>query len=422
MIQFVCGKPRHGKTRWAFTKLLVNELRLTDRYVCTNVAVIPEKLAECLQKKYGTDFNIRKRLRILTDQECFRFWRHFGPGLDLEGRKEVFQDDDEPEEEEGDGDKKGKKKKKRKLTVPDFSERESVSVHYLIDEAHILYPARRWYLVGDEALWCASQHAKMGDDWTFITQALSQVDSQLRGLGEEFHYMTNHAKRKQFFGLIKSANVFSRRMYYQPVKADTDQACEELRMYTLDKEIANCYKTASGVGIVGKLADVGQDKRTGLPFWTWGVVGVVALVLLWNAPSAWAWAAGKVVNGIEGKTRAAITSKSVPGQVAGDSPGAAVAAQSVKWADLQRSGSAPSVSVKPAAEDGKPFKPVYLTGVVWFGRSMARVFLSDGRVYTLADRELQYVSKTTAIVDGVLYRFCPAGVVDSSQPGRSGRP
>ena len=49
---------------------------------------------------------------------------------------------------------------------------------------------------------------------------------------------------------------------------------------------------------------------------------------------------------------------------------------------------------------------VYLTGVVMMD-GKARVFLSNGDVYTSDDRELKFISKRMVIISGKKYGFAP---------------
>lgn len=412
-INFVVGKPRAGKSYWSFHKLLVEELRTSDRMICTNIAVIPEELAATLQEDYGTDFGIRKRLRILTEEECFKFWWHYGPGLTIQGSKVVGAAD-------GDADGKGPDGKKvRNITVPDFAERQLFRVHFLIDEAHIMFPARRWYLIGDECMYTASQHAKLGDDWTFITQNLKQIDSQLRGLGQEFHYLRNHGKEKAWGGFFKSPNRFSRRMYLEPFTGT--QTCEEIRFYKLDPRYAKCYRTEAGVGIVGKLADTQSDKRKALP--AWGMLVVLAVIgyLLLQLPSAVGWVFGTVLNTADSAARKVM----VGGMPKGPAP---VATNGVRMpatvADVFTNG--PRYSIQrsdgragPQVQTRAPAEGVYVTGIVTMPKT--RVYLSDGRVYQEGDPELNRVTKRSVMIDGLTYFLNGGSQAGGSQVGNGAR-
>lgn len=62
------------------------------------------------------------------------------------------------------------------------------------------------------------------------------------------------------------------------------------------------------------------------------------------------------------------------------------------------------IQTSPQTEE-KP-KEVFLTGISTFG-GLVKVFLSNGEVYTSADKDLQFVSRQMAIVNGKSYRFAP---------------
>ena len=51
---------------------------------------------------------------------------------------------------------------------------------------------------------------------------------------------------------------------------------------------------------------------------------------------------------------------------------------------------------------------IFITGIVTLG-GVIRVCLSDGRMYSNRDLELQWVSKEAALISGRLYRFRAGG-------------
>ncbi len=403
-IVFVTGKPRSGKSYWSFHKLLVNELRVSKRKICTNIHVRQEELAEQLQRDYGSDFDVRHRLRILTDQESLHFWRFWGPGIECEKLTEVFIREDPLivrwYEEHGIPlpDKAAKP-----FLAPDFTYGyPDEGVHFLIDEVHVFFNARRWQSTGDEALYAASQHAKLTQDWALITQNLKQVDSQLRGVAQEFHYLRNHAKEKSWGGFIKSPSVFSRRMYLEPFTGASGQQCEELRFYKLNLDYAKCYKTEAGVGIVGKLADMTDDKRKGLPAWSMAFAIVVCLLAIWKTPAAIGWVANKFFGQAEKAAVASVKKPLPPARpVTNDPPRSLVQTNHVPFRSIEGTNLPPGY-----AKEHSITNKVRLTGVVLLpGKKEARVYLSDGRVFTNLDPELQLVSKTAAIISGKVYTF-----------------
>ena len=198
---FVSGKPRAGKTWWAFTKLLVNEIRTSKRFIVTNISVDLEELAGVLHEDYGETYDLRHRVRMLNENETGRFWLHPAPGVDITATRSIGEE--EGEEGAALDVVEQKKKKKKPLVVPDFSCVPDPGTLFLIDECHVFFSARRWQRTGDDCLYYCSQHAKLTHDVILISQNLKQVDSQLRELAQEYHYLRNHSKERQWLGLMK---------------------------------------------------------------------------------------------------------------------------------------------------------------------------------------------------------------------------
>lgn len=243
-IHFISGKPRGGKTLYAF-QLLVEELVYGKRLVVTNIAVKLGELNAYLQKHYpDADIDLHERLRILTDDEVLTFFAYRtatgGPLFEVPDDKQW---------------KAGAKLDLSCVTGP--------GVLYLIDEVHLYFDARRWMEVGRSCGLYFSQHAKLGDDIVGITQVVGDVEKRFRNRAQDFTYMRNLSKEK--LGFFRAPDAFVRSTYSKP-EGGTNKPMDT-KPFRLNLDLANCYDTSAGVGILGRLdADKGR-KAKGLPFW-----------------------------------------------------------------------------------------------------------------------------------------------------------
>ncbi|KAF0178698.1 MAG: Zonular occludens toxin (Zot) [Limisphaerales bacterium] len=257
-VSFIVGKPGGGKSMLA-TRVVLNELVTTDRYVVTNVPLRPKRLIEYALAKYGAHVN-PARIRILNDEETKQFFLHRAgnhvAAMPPDGTNGVVD--------------------YKRCTGPDGIERDNgelLPVFYVIDEAHLHFGARDWAKTGKPAMWYLSQHRHFGDNVVFVTQSWKNVDGAFRRLAQEFTTCVNLSKRRAFG--FRLPPVFMLRTFDQePTPYATEVSSEAHRM---DAEgLASCYDTAAGVGITTGLADT-RDKPTGF-HWGWGLA-CVALVL-----------------------------------------------------------------------------------------------------------------------------------------------
>jgi len=203
MIRFISGKPGAGKTLYAVLRL-VDELRMTNRAVVTNMAIelhpwvdgggVPRLgLLQSLQKEFGSTFDAEDRLYLLSDEQVKRFyaWR---PEVD-DG---VIRFRELPLD--------GPQRQARfKLTkgVP--------GVAYFIDEAHEFFASRDWQETGKETLSWASQQRRAGDDAWLLTQVVGNVEKQLRGVSQECVWLVNH--RLQSLAMFRQPDMLSYRVF-----------------------------------------------------------------------------------------------------------------------------------------------------------------------------------------------------------------
>ena len=261
-IHFVTGRPGAGKSFYSM-KMIIEELRGTERRIVTNLAIIAENLAEMLHEKHGETFDLLNRLHLITDEEIEYFYCHRGsniPTLRL------------------DVDKKGKPDK-----FDIQAAQESGGVFYILDEVHLKFGARNWQNMGNAAIYYSSQHRKLGDDVVLITQAPKMVDTTFRNLAQDYTVLRNHALETLMF--FKQPKIFTRQTFLNlPGPNETPM---EKGTFRLDMDVANCYDTSQGVGIHSRgEADTGEDRRKGLPWWV-GILGFLVLVyLIAQLPSA----------------------------------------------------------------------------------------------------------------------------------------
>ena len=260
-IHFVTGRPGAGKGLYCM-KLLIEELRGTDRKIVSNFALKPDDLAEYLHDKFGTTYNLLERWCKITDDQIAEFYLYRGedsPKLDAEYTET----------------KSGLKKP---TSFDITAAQEGGGVFYVLDEVHLKFGARDWQMMGKATMYYSSQHRKLGDDVILATQAPKNVDNQFRSLAQDYTVLRNHGMEMLLFW--KQPNVFSRQTFLDlPNKMESPM---EKGTFRLDKAVADCYDTSQGVGILSRGdADKLGDRRKGLPWWTAIIaVGILIYVVL----------------------------------------------------------------------------------------------------------------------------------------------
>ncbi|HHZ94129.1 MAG TPA: hypothetical protein EYN67_00915 [Flavobacteriales bacterium] len=286
-IHFVTGRPGAGKGLYAM-RLLVEELRSSNRPIITNFPLLKDKLAEYMTEEHGESFDILTRVILLEEKEDLaNFYRvrkvkkdgslHF---LDVET------------------DSKGK------AVSYDIDGAQDGGVYYLLDEVHIVFGARDWQEMGRAVLFYASQHRKLGDECILISQVPKNVDSQFRSIAQSFHVLRNHGMEK--FLWFKQPSMFARHTFLNmPTGARGEQPLEQ-SYFKLDVRQANCYETARGVGLApkdGAQADKGEDNRGGIHiYWLLPAFLAVAVLIWWGVRASARGAVNLVVGDGDGPT------------------------------------------------------------------------------------------------------------------------
>lgn len=261
MIRAISGNPGGGKSYYA-VKLLGDELIETDRIIVTNIVLKPLGVIEYLAKKGRSDINFYERVVLIGNDNCRinkaeydddylrAFWRFRTPDL-------ILPEISDKEAKEGG-------------VRPSMDTFGGRGVHYFLDEVHEFLNSREWRSVGPIILWYMAKHRHFGDDVTWITQHIPNVDSQFRSVTQEYIYCRNFGyERLKWFA---KGNYFTATTYLEPFTGK--QTEQEKVKYTLDKKgIGNCYYTS--------LANVKADtnrKARGLPVWVF--YGILALFVI----------------------------------------------------------------------------------------------------------------------------------------------
>lgn len=347
MIQFLTGKPGDGKSLFA-TRQILEDLINTDRFIVTNIPLVPEKVQEYVSAR-REGFNFDDRVKVIPDAEVYEFYRHRSGGLVL------------PWSPDRDAGQDGTKR----LTRPDFTDvmkknfmrisevpAAQIPVSYYIDETHNFFSARDWATNGRGTLYYASQHRHLHDEIILITQVMENVEKQLRGLASETHIIRNQLRRR--VGPFRLRPIFRVKSYYGVPQGFNATAYAESSFELDPAKVASCYKTTGALGVFQKPEDKKNKGR--FPWWmaiVFAAVGIAALM--------------SVVFVIPGWIARRATDKFKPAHDA-VSKGAP--------------GSAPAAAEKEKIDPDLP--PAKTPPVVWTGRMQRGkqlwYFLSDGRV------------------------------------------
>jgi len=383
MIEFKLGKTGSGKS-YLCVKEIIDFLRDTNAYIATNMSLELGELNAYMQRHWpDRSIDTIGRVRILDAKESAEFFLHREYGNDLPAVS---------------------KSEEKLLHFPDFeaaAQKSGRPIVYVIDEAHIHFDARAWAQVGQTMNFYCSQHEKFSAHIILCTQFLKQVELRLREHASQFTECTNHAIRNIL--IFKQPKYFTATITYKapPCPAETSDR------YTLDKEIAACYRTTGGVGVNGAIAQRFTKNRKGWPIWTAPVIGLGLVLALSYGPSfLLKWGAKKTL-GVEETTQAHTDQTTRPLSI---SP---VIPPVEKQTDKYLVGQVP--------------EGVYLTGAIRHGQRFV-IVLSDGTVRTDRDNwdqknpPIEAVSRTFADVAGRRYYYRPRPAKETPQAGAGTAP
>jgi len=374
MIHFFLGKPGGGKSYRALREI-VDELVYGERVIVTNVALRLPELNAWLQKNHPTkSVDLHERIRILDEDEARHFYLH----------RETGKDFTQPGDEET----------KRGARV-DYGDMASLRpVMYVIDEVHVFFDARNWMATGPHVTFYNSQHRKAGDEIFFITQFLDLVDKRLKGFSQDFILIRNYKLERLF--LFRGPPYHGAKTYQSPPTGLNAIACHE-EFFTLDLELAACYNTTAGVGMISGRTKPQERRMKGLHP-AFAVVAVVgAIVGLWYLPDLISAGVLKAIGGATEGVNQAVSPVAKHEERPEGSP------------DLPRK------VEKPANEPAQPPTGVFVAGYVVKGDKI-NVVLTDGRVFTEGDAGLGKVMRNGAFVNGEFLFLRPVERTKSAPP------
>lgn len=267
-LRFIVGKPGGGKS-FVATKMMLDDLANSEVMIITNVPLVWGECNAYLQTNYPkVSVDLHERLRILDDREVFEFYRYRSGGLELEPS---------PDSQEGKKMRKADFIDSMKAQFHRITESKDFQrpVHYYIDEAHNYFNAREWQEIGRALLYYVSQHRHLHDNIYLITQALANVEKQLKSVAQDYNVMRNMAKES--IGIFHQKGVFRRRAYYTEPNGNA-QHYEQSNLKLDFEKVGKCYKTCGALGLGYDQAETDR-KPFKLPYWTlWG--GAAALLVL----------------------------------------------------------------------------------------------------------------------------------------------
>lgn len=388
-IVFVSSGIGGGKSLYA-TRQICLELERSERMIVTNVPIFLEDapdgymtIQEWCHKYVDRAIDVKSRVRKLTEEEVFEFWRYL-PG------KEVMPNVQ-------------RQTPSGPIVVPELQSRQGDGgCFYVLDEVHLAFASRDWSKIGNKVEHYMSQLRKMNDDLWLISQHPEKVDKNFRRNATEWLYLQNMAK-KRLFGGVSLKGRFRFFIYSQmPTRTDKPDASGWFQL--MDKEYQKCYSTMAGSGLQGKLAPE-QSRHKGKGPWVWAVIILLCIGLAFLIPKALAYATGRMVGfavkGVSHGVEKSLTGNLMPQTVTNVSS-ARPLSRRVDRPDVQE-------DLSESADLG-----VRMGGFAHLPSGVL-VFLTDGSTYTLGDGHCLYVSPEYCVVDGKKYlRYTGGGL----GPGR----
>lgn len=371
----ILGKPGGGKSYFALLEI-IEELVFGIRTIVTNLPLDLGALNAYLQKNYpNADIDLHKRVRLLTEEETKFFFAHREYGRDF-----VI-----PSEEET-------KRTGAHIQYGDPS--LMVPVFYIIDEAHVCFDARAWMTSGPHLTFYNSQHRKFGDEVWFITQFLALLDKRCTGFSQEFITVRNYGmERLAFFKGPKGQHVATTTLS----KPDGNAVVTNTRNFRLDVEIANCYCTTAGVGIMSGRSSKPREKETkGLQWWYAIPLVVLVIIGLIMAPDLIGKAAVGGLNKMTGVATKATTA--AVGRASGNPPVPPFPSPIQPPPEYNN-------SRQSSAHLAAPLPQVWVDGIIW-NAGRVTVILTDGREYEGA--EIKAIAMDGCqLQNGEVYRMKP---------------
>ena len=393
-ICIIFGPGGSGKSFYQL-HVVVKELRSSRRNIVTNLAINVPELNAYLEREYPTEkIDLVDRLRILTDGEggeAEHFWDFRGP-------------------------------RRWSLLVPEelgMEEDKGLNgVAYLIDEAGLNgFNAQGWAMRehgttrGSRASWYLDQQRKLGDNVYASHNGTNPhgIAKPFRDKAHDFSQLRNGRLRKM--GVFKARGVFTAWHYYVEPGPNVEYYAKE--DFPLDMDLASCYRTGDGVGIVGGKADIGA-KVKGIPVLMAFPLAIALGSLCWIVP----WFLGHSLNRhIKGASSTVHMGVSAGIKAVGGVEGAQRAGNA--GAQAPSFDAAVTVSGYAEYDDGGLGLAEAGRGLVRAAKRRLEVLMSDGQRYTSEDVEIKRLSSLFWEIDGKVYRYLKPVVVDKNGGGIS---
>jgi len=394
MIEGIFGLNGSGKGLFTM-KMIYNLLTQTDHVIITNFAIRFSTLAKLLKERCpDKEIDLDLRIRMLFDDEPQTFWKYLPYGYEVE----VPTKEDQARGKRPDFTKCVRVDKSYPLDealYPDVIDAVKLPpVVHIIDEAYNFFDSRSWQETGKVLLWYTKQHRKFNSDIIFASPEFGDLDAKIRGVIKKHHYMRNLGE-EQLWGM-KKPQVFSRLTYNGVPRPGVSP--EKAPVFKLDKGLADCYDTAAGVGIMGRVGADSTRKRKGLPWQLCIVALFVVFFLVWNSGNWFGWGFKKLIGSSEKpKIDSHFKSNSI------------VETRLENWRKmtnyLSHHESVParaplrSDSVSNIVTNDQP--KIFLCGISKTGNDL-RVYLSDGSVY--GPRDIEALLPNGVRIRGVWYK------------------
>lgn len=412
---FYCfiGNKGGGKS-YGLLQVLVDELRLTDRPIITNLPVDLGKLQAWIDgQNWGKLVDVAMRVHLLGQDDLWEFYRH-RPGVLIERTASLVVAGGQ------------------RVPVLDFSKRTDNGVLYIIDECHVPFPSERWAAVAEEMNFYNTQERKLLDDTIFATQVPSQMAKPLRGLIQEWTE-TRNMNKEPILGCRFPGRFRWRMTLKQP--DGREQVAINHRYVTMDKSLAGCYNTLAGVGITGR-GDPNAERGARGIRWQ---VGIMIFVLVVVCLGVGMFYGGKY--GFKAVQKGVIGALGISVDTGGRVSSPVVQATGVMLPEVKAALSNlteqnPPARVSPITAPsfgpgddpkvernsmigGRAEPRLYVMGTAQQGNQV-RVYLNDGRIITDKDPRLQLVGPHGIIYDGVTILRVPKDYTSRSETLSSG--
>jgi len=396
--------PKGGGKSYGLLQLLIDELRLTNRPIMTNLSVDVCKLQKWVDRqKWGKVIDVAMRITVLTPEQIAE-WFLWHPGGRINSQTVVMR--------AGGG-----------THEADYSIRANDGgILYIIDEAHIPFPSDRWAAVARDCAFYCTQERKLLDDTIFATQAPDQLAKPLRQLMQEWTETRNMSK-EPIIGIRFPGRFRWRMTLRQP--DGREQTAINHRVISVDKELRECYNTMAGVGITGKGDPNAERGNRGIRWQFALILGVFAILCIfagvWFGAKLGFGAIQKGIVGVIGLDTG--SGKATSKLVQATGLGSIVPQMSESLSNQTSRQIPPSVqAITPPTfasnetivvknnhvEAGKSEPSLYLMGVTLLsGQNRVKVYLSDGSVIDEKDPRLTYVDRKSVIFMGQRLTFAP---------------